>query len=160
MLDSQLPDLRVSKLADRDTVRVGDWMTYTIVISNAGYQAATGIVFTDVLPLGMTFERLTPPCAGGTAAGGTATLPFGFVCQTQPGSLLMDDEIEYTLVVSVTAEAKGTLVNRVIVGSAEIDLTSDDNSDQVSVQVWGGSIYLPLVCRNCFASGTVQFPRK
>jgi uncharacterized repeat protein (TIGR01451 family) len=161
VLAAPFPNLRVSKMADRSTVEVGDWMTYTIVISNAGHQAATGIVFTDVLPLGVTFERLTPPCAGGTAAIGTATLSFGFVCQTQPGSLLMDDEIEYTLVVYVTAEAQGLLTNRVNVGSTEADLAPDDNSDQVSVQVLGsGSIYLPLVCRNWFAPGTGQLPRE
>jgi uncharacterized repeat protein (TIGR01451 family) len=160
VLDSQLPDLQVSKTADRSTVQPGDWMTYTIIISNAGYQAATGVVFTDVLPLGVTFERLTPPCVGGTAAMGTATLSYGFACRMQTGSLLLNDQIEYKLVVYVTDEARGQLVNQVSVGSAGADLTPEDNSDQASVRVQGsGLIYLPLVSKDCCASGTLQLTK-
>jgi hypothetical protein len=110
------------------------------------------------LPLGVTFERLTPPCVGGTAAVGTATLSQGFVCRAQSGSLLLNDQIEYTLVVSVSDEARGSLVNRVSVGSAGADLDPENNSDQVSVQVQVSRlIYLPLVSKDYCAPGTLQF---
>ena len=42
-------ELVVTKTNDRDIVRPGDVLTYTITISNVGDQAATGILLTDTL---------------------------------------------------------------------------------------------------------------
>jgi serine protease AprX len=145
VLDATLPDLTISKTAHRSLVAPGSWLTYSIVISNAGYVSATDILFTDTLPVGVTFERLTPLCIGGTAAlSGT----HGFACRVQAGSLLVEEGIRYTLVVSVGEGVSGTLTNQVVVGSAEADARPGNNSAQASVWVRGSeAVYVPLVLK-------------
>jgi uncharacterized repeat protein (TIGR01451 family) len=150
VLDSTLPDLSISKTVDQGLVAPGSWLTYSIVISNAGYVTATDIVFTDTLPISMTFERLTPSCSGGTAAFGTVALSdtYGFTCRVQTGSLLVEEGIKHTLVVSVGEDARGLLINQVAVGSAEADARPENNSAQVSVWIRGSKVvYVPLVLK-------------
>jgi serine protease AprX len=143
VLDATLPDLRISKTAAESTVEPGSWLTYTIAIDNDGYVTATGVTFTDTLPSGVTFDRLSSACDGGVTV-----LPEGFACHAQGGSLSVGAGITYTLVVSIPEDARGTLVNRVVVGSVEADGYPGDNSDQESVIADGGTIYLPLVTKN------------
>jgi serine protease AprX len=138
-----LPDLRISKTSTDSVIEPGSWVTYTIDISNDGYLAATKVTFTDTLPSGTSFESLSPACDGGVIG-----LPAGFACTIQGGSLAVGSDIAYTLVVSVPVDVEGTLVNHVVVGSAEEDGNSADNSDQAIVYSGGMSIFMPLIVRN------------
>jgi uncharacterized repeat protein (TIGR01451 family) len=138
-----LPDLSVFKTAAKGSIEPGNWLTYTIVINNDGYVAATGVVFTDTLPSGVSFERSSPSCDGGAIA-----LPGGFACRVETVPMTVGAGITYTLVVSVPAGVEGALINRVIVGSVEADGNPDDNSDRAIVISGGEAIYLPLVLRN------------
>jgi uncharacterized repeat protein (TIGR01451 family) len=47
-------DLRVSVSADKTSYKVGDYVTYTVTISNYGEANADGVTFTDLLPAGLT----------------------------------------------------------------------------------------------------------
>lgn len=144
VIDSALPDLTVSNSATESSVEAGNLLTYTISIVNTGYVTATGVVFTDSLPGSAAFWNLSPACVGGTVS-----LLGGFACQISGGSLGAGEGIVYTLVVSVSNTAKGTLVNQVVAGSTEQDAFLDDNTDEASVAVSSGTtlIYLPVVTR-------------
>ncbi|HWM21142.1 MAG TPA: DUF11 domain-containing protein, partial [Ilumatobacteraceae bacterium] len=57
-----VPDLQIVK-SDGVTAPVpGDELTYEIVVTNAGTQAATSVTVNDVLPPGVTFVSCTPVC--------------------------------------------------------------------------------------------------
>ena len=49
------PDLVVTKTDGVTTASPGDTLTYTVTISNAGAQDATGVIATDTLPANTTF---------------------------------------------------------------------------------------------------------
>ena len=79
-----LVDLSLTKELLSTPTHVGDETTYRITVSNAGPSDATGVVVTDLLPDGLTFEASTvgnayDPATGawsvGTiAAGGSSTI--------------------------------------------------------------------------------------
>ncbi len=78
-------DLGVTAAVDNARPIEGASVRYTITLTNAGPQAATGIQVTDLLPTGVTFVSATPSVGsydsttglwtvGGLAQGGTAML--------------------------------------------------------------------------------------
>jgi uncharacterized repeat protein (TIGR01451 family) len=56
-------DLTITKSDNPDPVQVGDNLTYTITVSNAGPDTAEEVIVTDTLPAGVFHiaERLLPP---------------------------------------------------------------------------------------------------
>jgi uncharacterized repeat protein (TIGR01451 family) len=78
-------DLSLTKTVNNGAPNIGTEVTYTLTVRNAGPDAASSIVVTDVIPTGLTFIRSTPsvgtyvPETGmwsipTLANGGTATL--------------------------------------------------------------------------------------
>jgi uncharacterized repeat protein (TIGR01451 family) len=79
-------DVRIVKTGSAEGAGNETVITYTIVVTNAGPDAATNVVVTDVLPATATFQSATPTqgsCAGTTtvtcslgtlASGGSATI--------------------------------------------------------------------------------------
>jgi uncharacterized repeat protein (TIGR01451 family) len=67
----ELPALSLAKASSAGgLVNAGDTITYTIVISNVGTAAATGVTVSDTLPANTTWAdnvTIAPPSAGGTA---------------------------------------------------------------------------------------------
>ncbi len=76
----------INKSADRVFADVGDIITYTLLLNNAGNVAANNVVITDQIPAGTTFVPGSVTGATGTpptltltapiAAGGNATVTF------------------------------------------------------------------------------------
>ena len=60
-------DLALTKEADRQAVRVGENVTFTITLTNNGPDTATAIRFGDSVPDALNFVSLA--CSAGTAAG-------------------------------------------------------------------------------------------
>ncbi len=59
-------DLSVNKTVSTPTPRVGDVVTYTVNVSNAGPAGATGVVVRDVMPAGLAFVQFNgTPCGDG-----------------------------------------------------------------------------------------------
>ncbi|MFA6575392.1 MAG: DUF11 domain-containing protein, partial [Nocardioides sp.] len=67
-------NVRVTKSVDDTSPRVGDVVTYTLVVTNDGPAPASDVVLKDVLPSGVTFVSADAPC---TVSGATVTCAFG-----------------------------------------------------------------------------------
>ena len=126
-------DLLVSKSADRDPVKSGDNLTYTIRVKNLGPGPAINLVMNDPQPLGTTFvsassshgSLTTPPAGGaGTATCEAARLGYG-------------DTLTVTLVVNVSARGKTTITNEASVAADTDDPNSNNNSAAVQTRVFG-----------------------
>ncbi len=53
----ELPNLTITKSADKDIVKVGETVKYTITVANTGKAAATNVVVSDTLPKGLEWVQ-------------------------------------------------------------------------------------------------------
>jgi len=86
-------------------VEVGDIVTYTITLSNAGSAMATGVVMTDVLPM-----HVEP---GGWVSEGSASLPMTRTLTWGPWDVTADTEVTYVFTATVVAESDQPVVNTI-----------------------------------------------
>jgi len=123
-------DLSIS-LSAPTSVTSGSTITYTIASGNAGPDAASAVVVTDVLPAGTTFQSMTmsPGTCTVPASGssGTVTCTLG----SQPKGAKMKG----SLVLNVTAISGTVIANTVSVTAATPDPNTKNNSATVSTTV-------------------------
>ena len=121
-------DLSVTKTASASAPQIGDSLTYTIVVSNAGPSTATSVTATDTLPAGLTFVSGTSPSGGTvTANGQVVTVPVG--------SIAAGGTSTFTILTTVGAAASGTLTNTVAVATPLTESTTANNSASAAVTV-------------------------
>ena len=84
---AQTADLSLTKTVDDPTPTVGDTVAFTLTLSNAGPDAATGVTVTDLLPAGLTFVSATP--SQGTYAAATGLWTVGTVTTGHAGHLVI-----------------------------------------------------------------------
>lgn len=130
-------DLGMTKTDAPDPVNVGNDLTYTVVVTNAGPNAATNVTLTDPLPANTAFQSLASP-AGWTcmapAVGGTGTI----TC-TNP-SLAVAAPATFTIVIRPGAGAVGALNNTATVAIADqADPNATNNSATASTTVGGSA---------------------
>jgi len=113
------PDLAVSKTNSPDLVAVGDLLSYTVTVNNAGVGDATGVTLTDTLPTEVDFVSATPSQGSCGEAGLVVTCDLGDLGSGAGATV--------TIVVQPTAT--GTITNSVTVESAETDENLDNNTD-------------------------------
>jgi large repetitive protein len=92
-------DLSLTKVADNTAPSVGDSVTYTLVVSNAGPSAAAGVSVSDTLPADVSFVSASPDC---NEAGGTVT------CAPLAGVLPPGGSATFTVTVTVDASGGGS----------------------------------------------------
>ncbi len=130
-------DMSVSKTADSPTVTVGSLLTYTVIVTNDGPDAASAIV-TDTLPTELTFD---------SATGGTCNESGGIVtCET--ATIANGDSA--TLYIVAQANQSGEPLNTVSVAPLDaIDPNPNNNNAEAPVSVLPGShsLYLPIVVK-------------
>jgi uncharacterized repeat protein (TIGR01451 family) len=113
----QQADLTLSKSDSPDPVTAGQTLTYTLSITNNGPSDATGVVITDTLPAGVTFNFASAGC---TESGGLVTCNIG--------GLTSGSTLQQTIVVTVNISTTGSLTNTVTVGGNETDPVSGNNT--------------------------------
>ncbi len=112
----QNSDLSVSKSANDLTPNVGDEITFTVTVNNAGPDAASNITITDQLPSGFTFVSATP--SRGTYDNSTGLWSFAS----------LNNAGVATLVVKATALSTGSFVNTATISAADQNDTDNTNN--------------------------------
>ena len=119
------PDLKITKDDAGVIFLPGTNITYTIAYTNAGNQAATGVVLTDVVPANTTYLGTGWTCTPNNNAGS--------VCSRAVGNFAVGAGGSATFIVNVNNPAPGVTVisNTALIGddgSNGADLNPGDNS--------------------------------
>jgi uncharacterized repeat protein (TIGR01451 family) len=126
-------DVSITQMAGPNPVPTGSTLTYAIVVSNAGPQAAQGVVLTDTLPPGTSFVS-----DARSSNAGTLTTPRGnsSTVSWSVGTLGSGQSVTLTLVVKVGARAGATITNTATAtSSSPLDPNAANNSASVSTSV-------------------------
>ena len=120
----QSADLSIVKSIDNSSPNVGDTVTFSLVVTNAGPDIATGVAVEDVLPAGFTL--------GTVNNGGTSDIPnntanwTALIVPANNGSVTLT----YTAVVQAPTGTVGEYTNTAqITASDQFDPDSDPDTD-------------------------------
>ena len=100
----------------------GDFLTYTLTVTNNGPSTANGVVLTDTLPAGVGFYSASPGCTQSNGIVGCSIGPLA-------------SNTSATIQISVIAQSVGTLNNTVQVSSTTSDLQTANNSTGSNITV-------------------------
>ena len=130
------PDLAIVKSTSHPGgAEIGDEVTYTLDVSNAGLGAATGVVVTDALPSGVAFVSASAAC-----------VELAGVVTCEHPTLAVGEDVSFSIVVSVLEQPLGNvIVNTVTVASDQDDLDESDNVATAEVVV-SGLVLTKTVC--------------
>lgn len=110
-------DLTLTKTADQSSVLVGQDVIFTILVTNNGPSAATGIEVEDQLPAGLTLQSATP--SQGTFSSGTWDV----------GTIANGDQATLTLVAEVTGAGPYSNIAQVTASDLPDPNSTPGNSD-------------------------------
>ncbi len=108
-------DLTISKSVDESTPRVGDNITFTLLVTNDGPSAATGVTVTDLLPTGYTYVSNT---GLGAYTSGTGVWSIG----------PLSSGASATLDIVATVKATGNYTNTASVTGNQSDPIAGNNT--------------------------------
>ena len=114
-------DLSITKLDGPDPVVAGANLTYTMTVSNAGTSDAIGVVFTDTLPTGVTYQSVT-------GTGWTCTLT-GVQLRCERAALVANTSDRVAIRTRVNSSTTaGPLTNSVLVRSNTTDPVANNTA--------------------------------
>jgi uncharacterized repeat protein (TIGR01451 family) len=123
-------DLSLTKVADRNNIRIGENITYTITLSNLGPDTATSVVFGDPLPDPLNVVSFT--CSQGTVSGG----PFCAVDSVPSGASVTATLVATPITNPAKSERRFTNI-AFIMESATPDPNTTNNSATVRAHIIG-----------------------
>ncbi|HEC76209.1 MAG TPA: DUF11 domain-containing protein, partial [Thermoplasmatales archaeon] len=115
-----LADLSITKSDNPDPVDPGEYLEYTLTVTNNGPSNASNVVIKDTLSNKVTFNYAIPPPDGHS----------GNVYYWQAGSMLAGDSRNITINVTVNSGVAGTILNIANVTSDTPDLNQANNEDE------------------------------
>jgi large repetitive protein len=101
---SQIADLSLTKAVSSATPNVGSNVTFTVVVSNAGPDGATGVVVADKLPAGLSFVSAAP--SQGSYDAATGDWAAGSIANGANATLLIVAKVTGLTAITNTAEVK------------------------------------------------------
>ena len=110
-------DLSIAKTVSNSAPNVGDNVTFTLTINNAGPSATTGVVVNDLLPSGYTYVSDTP--STGSYVSGTGVWTVGSLANAASA----------TLQIVATVNATGSYANTATVTGDQNDPDPTDDTD-------------------------------
>jgi uncharacterized repeat protein (TIGR01451 family) len=129
-------DLSITKSGSPATQQLGAGnITWTIVVTNHGPNADTGVKITDPMPGGNTFVSASASPHGTCTGGGVLTCDLG--------TMAADESVTITLV--TTPSAAGAQTNTVNVSGNRPETNTTNNSATATVEVTAAPITPPQV---------------
>jgi uncharacterized repeat protein (TIGR01451 family) len=122
-------DVAISKSGSPDTVAPTQDITYTIDVQNNGPSDAANVSMTDTLPSGTSFKSLTQD------SGPTFSCTTGGVVTCSVATLADGAKAEFTLVVTVDANADGAISNTASISTTTPESSSQNDSATASTSV-------------------------
>ena len=117
-------DLSISKTATNLVPKLGDTVTFTIIVTNGGPDEAVGVVVNDTFPAGLTNINI------GTPSQGTANL-VGGVLTWIVGNL--GREASANLEITAIVNQIGEIINTANVTGTTFDPNPDNNNSTVTI---------------------------
>lgn len=121
---AQAADLRVSTTDSPDPVQTGQQLTYTVTVVNEGPDTATAVTLTDLLVGGINLVAASPS-QGNCSGTNPITCALG----------ALSNGASATVVIVVTAQAPGMLINIAAVSSGTPDPRFANNVSQENTKV-------------------------
>jgi uncharacterized repeat protein (TIGR01451 family) len=118
-------DLSIVKTDAPDPVTVGQALTYSLAVSNAGPDTATAVVVSDTLPSSLTFGSATASQGSCSAVGNAVTCTIGDLASGANA----------TVTIVATPTGAGAITNTATVQSAAADPDPADNSSSQGTTV-------------------------
>jgi uncharacterized repeat protein (TIGR01451 family) len=132
-------NLSLHKSADLANIEVGDLLTYTLTVENAGLDKAVNLVLTDTLPVQVNFVSVAT--GGNWVCNQASGMVKCTLAELQPGPAP-----QITIVTRV--QLCDTIQNTALVTSDIFDPNLADNSSMVTtIPTCDINIYLPLVVK-------------
>jgi uncharacterized repeat protein (TIGR01451 family) len=129
--DPGTADLSIVKDVDEDAPSEGETVVYTITVSNAGPDAATGVVVSDVLPDGLTFVSAEE--SQGRYDEDTGAWDVGTLAANERATLEIEARVDQ-------GSAGATIRNTASVDAIDqTDPDADDDTDTAAVEVAEGN---------------------
>ncbi|MBS0321678.1 MAG: DUF11 domain-containing protein [Proteobacteria bacterium] len=132
-------DLAIAKSVSPDPVKAGQDLTYTLVVSNAGPDAATNVTVTDVLQSLVatgSLQSVTVSPAGGSCSPAAPANGTSITLTCNLGTLAASDAVTVTVVVRPSIATTGARSNTATVRSPDVgDPDPSNNSSTASGQV-------------------------
>ncbi len=120
-------DLALVMVVDNATPTAGDPVRYTLTLVNQGPDVATGVVVTDLLPQGVTYQS-SSPSQGGYAMG-TGQWTVGSLARLASATLVINASVD-------AGEAGSTIINMAAITDASPgDPASGNNLASAQIQV-------------------------
>ena len=139
-------DLTVQKTADKEKIRVGERVTFTISLQNSKFATAPirKAVAEDVLPTGLSFDTGSVQIDG--KAAGTADQNYSFdegtnTLTVNAGDIAPGQTVNVTFTATATKKAYGKTVKNIATVTSE---NEDPKQDDVAVEVEDGNADLTL----------------
>jgi len=143
----QSADVSLTMTQSASTVAPGSNLTYTLTAANLGPNDTTNVIVTDVLPAMTTLVSATP--SQGSACTGTTTLTCNL------GSVANAAQATLTIVVTIAANATGTVTNSASVVSDLPDPNMANNTATISATVGAATNFTLTVAEAGTGTGTV-----
>jgi uncharacterized repeat protein (TIGR01451 family) len=128
-------DLSIQKTVDNANPAEGATVNYTVAVTDNGPATSTGVVATDTLPFGLTFENATASVGSYSSSTGAWTI----------GDLSASSTAILNIAALVNSGTAGTTItNTAIVGesasSTDTNLSNNSSSASLTVQSNGGGL--------------------